>query len=72
MSKVALVTGASGGIGRAIAIELANMNFDIGIHYRSNKDKAEELQKEIEALGQKAVLLQGDLTSSQKSSMTHT
>lgn len=64
MAKSALVTGASGGIGHAIAIELASMGFDIGIHYRSSKEKAQEVAKEVEALGQKAILLQADLTSS--------
>ena len=64
MTKAALVTGASGGIGNAIAIELASQGFDIGIHYRSNEAKAMDVKKQVEDLGQKAVLLQADLTSS--------
>lgn len=64
MPRTALVTGASGGIGNAIAIELAKNGYDVGLHYRSNETKAKEVQKEIEALGQKAILLQADLTSS--------
>ncbi len=68
MPKSALITGASGGIGQAIAIELAASGFDIGIHYRSNRDSAEQVKKQVEALGQKAVLLQADLTSSEECS----
>lgn len=68
MAKSALVTGASGGIGQAIAIELAASGYDIGIHFRSNQAKAEEVKKQVEELGQKAVLLQADLTSSQECS----
>ena len=64
MAKAALVTGASGGIGQAIAIELASMGFDVGIHYNSNQAKAEQVKKQVEQLGQKAVLLQADLKSS--------
>ena len=64
MAKAALVTGASGGIGQAIAIELASMGFDVGIHYHSNQAKAEQVKKQVEELGQKAMLLQADLKSS--------
>lgn len=66
LTKVALVTGATGGIGKAIVIELANLGYDIGINYRSNKAAAEGLMQEVLSLGQKAVLLQGDLTSSEQ------
>jgi len=68
MPRAALVTGASGGIGNAIAIELANMGYDVGLHYRSNEAKAREVKEQVEALGQKAVLLQADLTSSNECS----
>ena len=65
MSKVALVTGASGGIGAAVAVELAALGFDIGVHYNSNQAKAQAVADKIEALGQKAVLLQADLSNSE-------
>ena len=45
--KVALVTGASRGIGKAIARNLATAGYKVAIHYRSNKDSAEALSKEI-------------------------
>ena len=65
MSKVALVTGASGGIGAAVAVELAALGFDIGVHYNSSQAKAQAVAEKIEALGQKAVLLQADLSNSE-------
>jgi len=64
MTKVALVTGASGGIGRAIAVELATLGMDVGVHYRGNESEAKKVCTEIEALGRKAVMLKADLTKS--------
>lgn len=61
-NKIAFVTGASRGIGRAIATTLAKDGYDICINYRSNSSKAEEVKKEIESLGQKAYLFQGDVS----------
>ena len=49
LNKVVLITGASRGIGRAIAIEFAKNNFDIIINYLNSEDKAIELKGEIEA-----------------------
>lgn len=65
MSQVALVTGASGGIGRAIALELAAQGFDIAVHYNGNEKMAEDVAKQIRDLGQKAVSIQADLSSSE-------
>lgn len=47
MRKVALITGAGKGIGKAIAIELAKNNYDIVINFLTSKDEALKLQKEI-------------------------
>ena len=47
MGKVALITGAAIGIGRAIALELAKNQYDVVINYLTSEAKAHELQKEI-------------------------
>src|ERR1700722_17168364 len=57
----ALVTGASRGIGRAVAVELAKQGANVGINFRSHPEEAEEVAKEVRAAGAKAVLLQGDV-----------
>src|ERR1044072_4933797 len=48
--RVALVTGASRGIGRAIAIELGRIGFDLLINYRSNAAEAERTVEEVKAV----------------------
>lgn len=60
--KVALVTGASRGIGRAIAIELGKQGALVAVNYREQKEKAEEVAKEIEALGARSLVVQADVT----------
>jgi len=56
-----LVTGASRGIGRAIALRLARDGFDIVVHCRSRRELAETVAAEIEALGRKARVLEFDV-----------
>lgn len=56
--KVALVTGASRGIGKAIALELAKQGAAVAINYHGSKDKAEAVKQEIEAGGGKAEIYQ--------------
>ncbi len=56
-----LVTGASRGIGRAVALRLARDGFDVAACYRSSRNSAEELATEIEALGRRADLLGFDV-----------
>ena len=59
--KNALVTGSSRGIGRGCAIELARQGANVAINYRSHPDEAAEVQREVEALGRKAIVLQADV-----------
>ena len=47
MTKSALVTGASRGIGRSIALQLAEDGFNVAVNYAGNKEKAEAVVKEI-------------------------
>jgi 3-oxoacyl-[acyl-carrier protein] reductase len=54
-SRVALVTGATRGIGRAIALRLAALGFDIAFCYRQSSDAAESLTGEIRAIGRRAL-----------------
>lgn len=49
--KVAIVTGASGGIGRAIALAYAKEGASIAVHYHGNEEKAQIVKKEIEDIG---------------------
>lgn len=52
--KIALVTGASRGIGRSIALELARQGADVALVYAGNEEKAQATKAEVEALGVKA------------------
>lgn len=59
--KTALVTGASRGIGRAIALELAREGANVAINYSSNEAKAQEVADEVTKLGRKALLVQANI-----------
>jgi NAD(P)-dependent dehydrogenase (short-subunit alcohol dehydrogenase family) len=62
-AKVALVTGASRGIGRAIAIGMAKRGFDVAINdIERQKDVLEEVAKEIEAAGRRALAVYADVS----------
>jgi len=64
-TRVALVTGASRGIGRAIAVELARAGFAVGVNYVHRMDQAEETVAAITAGGGEAVALQADVADPQ-------
>jgi 3-oxoacyl-[acyl-carrier protein] reductase len=59
-SKTALVTGSSRGIGRAIALALAQQGADVALHYNSNEAAARAVQSEIESLGRRAFIFAAD------------
>ncbi|WP_337383425.1 3-oxoacyl-[acyl-carrier-protein] reductase [Acidaminococcus timonensis] len=61
VGKVALVTGGSRGIGRAVALKLAENGADVAINYAGNTAAAEEVKAAIEKLGRKAMLVQGSV-----------
>jgi acetoacetyl-CoA reductase len=60
--QVAVVTGASRGIGRACAIELARHGASVVVNYTSNGEAAEACRREIEGLGAKAIVVQADVS----------
>jgi 3-oxoacyl-[acyl-carrier protein] reductase len=61
VTRVALVTGASKGIGKCIAIELGRAGYDVAVNYNSDLKGAEDTVAQIEALGRKAVAMQADV-----------
>ncbi|WP_193196792.1 SDR family oxidoreductase [Nostoc sp. MG11] len=60
--KVAIITGASRGIGRAIALKLASNGASVVVNYAGNANKAQEVVAEIEKLGVKAIAIQADVS----------
>ncbi|PTN50897.1 3-oxoacyl-ACP reductase FabG [Achromobacter xylosoxidans] len=66
MGKTALVTGASRGIGRAIALALADAGHDLVLHCRQRLDQAQAVQAEVQARGRQARVLQFDVADRQQ------
>ena len=64
--RVALVTGGSRGIGRAICLELASMGCFVAVNYAKSEDKAKEVVQEIEKLGGKAFAVRADVSSAEE------
>ena len=62
-SKLVIVTGASGGIGRATALEFARDGADLILQYHSNRVAAERVAREINSLGHEVLLAQVNLVA---------
>jgi 3-oxoacyl-[acyl-carrier protein] reductase len=63
--RSAIVTGATRGIGRSIALELARRGADVAFNYAKSAEAAETLKAEIEALGVRAMASQGDVANTE-------
>lgn len=63
MTKSALVTGASRGIGRSIAIQLAEEGYNIAVNYAGNKEKADAVVEEIKAKGVESFAVQANVAN---------
>ncbi len=63
MKKTALITGATRGIGKQIAITLAQAGYDIAINYRKENEDLKNTKQEIEQTGAKCLTLQGDVSN---------
>lgn len=63
MTKVALVTGASRGIGRSIALQLAEEGYNVAVNYAGNKEKAEEVVNQIKEKGVEAFAIQANVSN---------
>ena len=67
MSKVAFITGATRGIGKAIALELAKEGYNIALNYRTKNEALENLKKEISEIGVECYPVQGDVSKAEDS-----
>ena len=69
--QAAIITGATGQLGRVMARTLAASGADIAIHYLQNEKKAAELAAEITALGRRTLAVQADITNADSVALMH-
>ena len=62
--KIALVTGASRGIGRAIAVGLAGCGADVAVNYKTHEKEARVTQQQVTSQGRRAIVIQADVSRS--------
>lgn len=61
-NRTVMITGATGLLGRELAMKFAECNADVIIHYNKNETKAKEIEKTIKNMGRNAFVVQGDIT----------
>ena len=64
--KCAIITGASRGIGKAIALKLASLGVNIVLNYRSSEKEALEVENEIKNMGVEVISVKGDISKSEE------
>ncbi|MDT5359269.1 MAG: 3-oxoacyl-[acyl-carrier protein] reductase, partial [Mycobacterium sp.] len=59
--RIAIVTGASGGIGRAVAVRLGAQGMSVAVHFSGNRERAQETADQVVAAGGRALVVGADV-----------